>query len=96
MHEYIVIIGFTPEGIAIGALLINSEIDPSKRSVELLNCQYLLMVRNYRNILNYDSWLDCSDIFELSKLKITEKKGKLKGCLIPEDRERVIGNLFSC
>ena len=33
---------------------------------------------------------DGSDIFELSKLKITEKNGKLKGCLISEDRERVI------
>lgn len=49
-----------------------------------------LMVRNYRDILDYDSWLDCSDIFELSKLKITEKNGKLKGCLISEDRERVM------
>ena len=89
--KYIVIIGFTPEGVAIGALLINSEIDSSKRrSEELLNCQYPLLVRNYRNILDYDSWLDCSDIFELSKLKITEKKGKLKGCLTPEDRECVI------
>ena len=74
-NKYIVIIGFTPEGVAIGALLINSEIDSSKRSEELLD---------------YDSWLDCSDIFELSKLKITEKNGKLKGCLISEDRERVI------
>ncbi len=111
-NKYIVIIGFTPEGVAIGALLINSEIDSSKRSEELLNCQYALlinseidsskrseellncqyplMVRNYRDILDYDSWLDCSDIFELSKLKITEKNGKLKGCLISEDRERVI------
>ena len=75
--KYIVIIGFTPEGVAIGALLINSEIDSSKRSEELLNCQYPLLVRNYRSILDYDSWLDCSDIFELSKLKITEKDGKL-------------------
>ena len=98
-NKYIVIIGFTPEGVAIGALLINSEIDSSKRSevtgfmkriLPLLNCQYPLMVRNYRDILDYDSWLDCSDIFELSKLKITEKNGKLKGCLISEDRERVI------
>lgn len=89
-NKYIVIIGFTPEGIAIGALLINSEIDSSKRTEELLNCQYPLIARNYRGILNYDSWLDCSDIFELSKLKIMEKKGKLKGCLIPEDKERVI------
>ena len=82
-NKYIVIIGFTPEGVAIGALLINSEIDSS-------HCQYPLMVRNYRDILDYDSWLDCSDIFELSKLKITEKNGKLKGCLISEDRERVM------
>ena len=89
-NKYIVIIGFTPEGVAIGALLINSEIAPSKRSEELINCQYPLLARNYRNILAYDSWLDCSDIFELSKLKITEKNGKLKGCLIPEDKERVM------
>ena len=87
----IVVIGFTPEGVAIGALLINSEIDSlKKRSKELLNCQYPLLVRNYRSILDYDSWLDCSDIFELSKQKIMEKNGKLKGCLITEDRERVI------
>ncbi|MBC5623654.1 hypothetical protein [Butyricimonas hominis] len=92
--KYIVIIGFTPEGVAIGALLINSEIDSSKkRSEELLNSQYPLLVRNYRSILDYDSWLDCSDIFELSKLKITEKDGKLKGCLTPEDRERVMAFL---
>lgn len=89
-NKYIVIIGFTPEGVAIGSLLINSKIDPSKRSDELLNCQYPLLVRNYRSILDYDSWLDCSDIFELSKSKIMEKKGKLKGCLISEDKERVM------
>lgn len=88
--KYIVIIGFTPEGIAIGALLINSEITSFKRSEELLNCQYPLLARNYRNILSYDSWLDCSDIFELSKQKITEKNGKLKGCLISEDKKRVM------
>lgn len=89
-NKYIVIIGFTPSGMAIGALLINSEINSfKKRSKELLNCQYPLLVRNYRNILTYDSWLDCSDIFEISILKIKEKNGKLKGCLIPEDIKRV-------
>lgn len=51
---------------------------------------YPLLVCNYRNILDYDSWLDCSDILEVSKLKITEKNGTLKGCLIPEDRERIM------
>lgn len=88
--KYIVIIGFTPEGIAVGALLINSEIDPSKRSPELLDCQYPLLHRNYNQILDYDSWLDCSDIFEIPKLKITDKDGKLKGRLTQDDKERVM------
>ena len=88
--KYIVIIGFTPEGVAVGALLINSEIDPSNHSKEFLNCQYPLQVRNYREILDYDSWLDCSDIFEIPKLKITDKEGKFKGSLTTEDRERVM------
>lgn len=93
-RKYIVIIGFTPEGIAVGALLINSEIDPSKRSQELLDCQYPLQARNYRAILDYDSWLDCSDIFEIPKLKITDKDGKIKGSLTTEDRERVMDFLI--
>lgn len=89
-NKYIVIVGFTPEGTAIGALLVNSNIDLSKRSEELMDCQYPLLVRNYRHILDYDSWLDCSDIFEIPKQKITEKEGKLKGKLIEEDCERVM------
>lgn len=91
--KYIVIIGFTPEGIAVGALLVNSNIDPSKRSKELLDCQYPLLSRDYRHILEYDSWLDCSDIFEIPKLKITDKNGKMKGCLTDDDKERVMGFL---
>lgn len=89
-EKYIVILGFTPKGTAVGALLINSGIDPSKNSGELRDCQYPLMLYKYRDILDYDSWLDCSEIFELSKLKITERHGRLKGCLIPDDKERVM------
>ena len=89
-NKYIVIIGFTPEGIAVGALLINSKIDPSKRSPEMLDCQYPMLLRNYPHILEYDSWLDCSDIFELSKEKISEREGRLKGCLTTEDKEHVL------
>ncbi|MDE6377877.1 MAG: hypothetical protein K2K72_03940 [Duncaniella sp.] len=89
-NKYIVIIGFTPEGIAIGALLINSEIDPSKRSAEMMNCQYPMLSRHYPGILDYDSWIDCSDIFELSKEKISEREGKLKGSLTDDDKERIL------
>lgn len=88
--KYIVIIGFTPEGVAVGALLINSNIALSKSSPELLDCQYPLLHRNYNHILDYDSWLDCSDIFEIPKLKITDKNGKLKGCLTQDDKQRVM------
>lgn len=89
-RKYIVIIGFTSDGVAIGALLVNSRIDKSKSSEKLFNCQYPLLRRNYPEILRYDSWLDCSDIFELSKTKIESKGGLLKGKMIKEDFDRVI------
>lgn len=88
--KYVVIVGFTSEGIAIGALLINSRIDLSKQTSELLNCQYPLLHRNYLSILNYDSWLDCSDIFELSNERINGKNAVIKGRLIEEDKLRVM------
>ncbi|MDE6336160.1 MAG: hypothetical protein K2L34_06285 [Muribaculaceae bacterium] len=91
--KFIVIIGFTPEGIAVGALLINSRLTPSKRSREMMDSQYLLLRRNYPSILDYDSWLDCSDIFELSKDKISERNARLKGSLIEDDKERVFNIL---
>ena len=56
----------------------------------MMDCQYPLLSRHYPQILDYDSWLDCSDIFELSKEKIAERSGKLKGRLTNEDRERVL------
>lgn len=88
--KYIVIIGFTASGNIIGSLLINSKITPSKYSQEMLECQYPILVSNYPSILDYNSWLDCSEIFELSIEKIEKRNGLLKGCLIDEDRELVI------
>ena len=88
-NKFIVIVGFTHDGVAVGALLINSEIDPSKYTTELFKCQYPLLRRNYRNILRYDSWLDCSDIFEITKQKIEEKNGIIKGELLYDDMEYI-------
>lgn len=89
-RKFIVIVGFTPEGIALGTLLINSKVSPIKQTPELLNSQYPLLARNYRSFLKYDSWLDCSDIFELSKDKIEERDGYHIGKLIEDDKERVL------
>ncbi|MBD5181590.1 MAG: hypothetical protein HDS98_03465 [Bacteroidales bacterium] len=88
-RKYIVVIGFTPEGTAIGSLLINSHIAIFKRSRELMDCQYPLLARHYPDILQYDSWLDCSDIFELPQNRLAEKNCIVKGQLITEDLERV-------
>lgn len=89
--KYIVIVGFTPEGIAIGALLINSKITEFKyQNKDFLECQYPLLCNNYPNILEYNSWLDCSDIFEIPKVKITSKCGLVKGCLNEEDTTNVM------
>lgn len=54
---------------------------------------FLFTIFSFRvnpNILDYDSWLDYSDIFELSKEKISEREGKLKGCLTDEDKDRIL------
>ena len=59
----------------------------------MIESQYLLLRRNYPSILDYDSWLDCSDIFELSKDKISERNARLKGSLIEDDKERVFNIL---
>lgn len=89
-NKYIVIVGFTLDGKAVGALLINTRIDRAKRSQELMDCQYPLLVRHYQGVLEYDSWLDCSDIFEIENDKISRRKGLLKGALTADDRERVM------
>ncbi len=89
-RKYIVVVGFTPENVAVGVLLINSKIASFKSLGELYYCQYPLLHRDYPAILDYDSSLDCSEIFELPKLKISSKGGKLKGCLTEEDLERVL------
>lgn len=43
--------------------------------------QYLLSQKNYSNVLEYDSCLDCFDIKELKVRKIVAKKAEKKGHL---------------
>lgn len=92
-RKYIVIVGFTAQGVAVGALLINSRIDRSKQSRELMDCQYPLRARIYPGVLGYDSWLDCSDIFEIPQRRIEAKGGVKVGRLHEEDFGRVMAFL---
>jgi hypothetical protein len=72
-NKFITVIGVAPDGAIIGSLLINT--DPNKITAELGACQFPLKEKDYPAILDYDSWLDCSQIFRIPKQKIVTKGG---------------------
>lgn len=80
--KYIIIIGFTDNGDIIGALLINTA--PNRYTNELEQCQFLIRRSKYPAILDYDSWLNCGNIFDIKKQKLIQK-GAFKGMLSAED-----------
>jgi hypothetical protein len=91
--KYFIIIGFTPEGNAVGSLLINSDINPHViRTEELISCQYPVKKADYPDVLEYNSYIDCSEIFEIRKEKIMTE-GAVKGHLTEQDKELVINFL---
>ena len=90
-NKFIVVIGINSKGDAIGALLINSEIDYTKDTPELKPYQYPMNQEKYPEILDYDSWLDCTDLFLLKSRKIIAKKAELKCKVQVDDFHKVIG-----
>jgi hypothetical protein len=82
--KFVVVIGINSKGDAIGALLINSEIDYTKDTPELKPFQYPMKQARYPEILDYDSWLDCTDLFLLKSRKIVAKKAEFK-CRVQDD-----------
>ncbi len=91
-NKFFIIIGFTSEGNAIGSLLINSNIDKTKLPLEYLSCQYPIKQENYIEVLDYNSYIDCSEIFEFTKERI-KINGSVKGHLTSEDLALIIGFL---
>jgi len=82
--KFVVVIGINNKGDAIGALLINSKIDYTKDTPELKSYQFPMKQEKYPEILDYDSWLDCTDLFLLKSRKIVAKKAEFK-CRVQED-----------
>jgi predicted rRNA methylase YqxC with S4 and FtsJ domains len=58
----------------------------------LICCQYPVKQSDYPDVLEYNSYIDCSEIFEIGKEKI-KKKGIVKGHLTEQDRELIINFL---
>ncbi len=56
----------------------------------IMDSQYPLLHRMYPGFLKYDSWLDCSDIFEIPIRRIEERGGRVIGHLTADDKERIL------
>jgi hypothetical protein len=86
--KYFVIIGIDANHSLIGAFLINSNINENVITTkELLDCQFPLKKTDY-DFLKYDSYLNCSQLFELSKIKVLAVATE-EGELTTRDKELV-------
>lgn len=89
-RKFVVIIGRNTKGDLYGAFLINSEIDFSKQNPEMMPYQYPMLQKDYPEILDYDSWLDCTDLFDLKRRKIIARKAMVRCRLTDNDHEKVL------
>lgn len=86
-NKYVTIIGTTADGFVIGSLLINT--DPHDATPELGACQFPLKLKDYPSILDYDSWLDCSQLFRIAKKKVLSRGGYC-GSIISSDWDLIL------
>lgn len=91
-NKYFTVIGQDKDNGLIGSLLINSDVNKNVINTKvLLDCQFPLQKNDY-NFLNYNSYLDCSELFELDKIKILQK-GMEVGELTSKDKRLVMEHL---
>lgn len=95
-RKYVVIIGKNEKGNLVGSLIVNSKITPFKRTAVMQQYQYLLRQSDYPQILNYDSWLDCTELFELDANKIVSVEVELKGKLTETDLANAMNLVKRC
>lgn len=88
--KYFVVLGEYKHDSVIGVFLINSNVNKNSiNTKELIDCQFPLKETDYETILAYDSYLDCSEIMELSKIKINTLGTEL-GQLTDSDIDLVV------
>lgn len=89
-NKFITIIGTTDDGFVIGSLLINT--NPNNSTPELGACQFPLNLKDYPSILDYNCWLDCSQLFRIAKVKVL-KYGKFCGKITEKDWNMILSFL---
>ena len=83
--KYFVVIGQVINHGIVGVFLVNSKINPKA----MVDYQFPLYEKDYPDVLEYDSYLDCGNLFELNKIKLM-KEGLEIGELTEKDFEIVI------
>lgn len=91
--KHFIVLGVSENDSIIGSFLINSDINGNIHFTrELIDCQFPLRQKDYPHILSYDSHLDCSEIFEVDKIKINQKGSEI-GQLTDSDLNLVIDHI---
>ena len=85
----LVVIGIDRENaLCFGAVLVNTRMNPRAGfSAEYLTVQYQLKREDYPEFLDYDSYVDCGELFSIPIRRL--KQGEFFGFLNDTDREGI-------
>jgi hypothetical protein len=90
--KYVVVAGSKSDRKEVCAVLVNTDADYSD-APDWKAEQYPLLQKNYPGVLDYDSWLDCTDPKTLTVRKLKAKKAEVKGSLTTDDLKAVMTKL---
>lgn len=90
--KYVIVAGAKANSKEVCAVLINTDNDYSS-APDWQAEQYLIKQTDYPEILDHDSWIDCTDPKELKVSKNKAKEAEKKGRLNPRDLANVMKHL---
>lgn len=90
--KYVVVAGAKSNAKEVCAVLINTDNDYST-DPDWQAEQYLIRKEDYPEVLDYDSWIDCTDPKKLKVSKIKAKEAEKKGRLNARDLANVMRHL---
>ena len=93
-NKYFVVVGFDEDGIAIGFVLINTDINPNlSEEVKLLH--YPILHKNYPFLENTNRFVDCNNIKRITREKFNSliRSDSEAGQLNEEDLQYIFSTL---
>lgn len=90
--KYVVVAGSKSDNKEACLVLINSDNDYSD-DPEWIAAQIPIAHNNYPEILDYDSWMDCTDPKQMTMRKLRARKAEIVGRLNDEDLSLVMATL---